>query len=134
MARALSIPVLILVLSGAAGGCAPGEMHPGEGCARCHTDGDAPSFGAAGTVYASPTAGADEGIAGVSIDITDSGGRSVSLASNEVGNFYTTRALTPPLRVTLSRTGAPSLSATVPGGDCNGCHQDGSPLGRLNVP
>ncbi len=131
MTRALSISLLLAVLTGASAGCAPGEMHPGEGCARCHTGDDAPSFGAAGTVYA---AGQDEGLSDVSIDITDSGGRSVSLASNDVGNFYTTSALTPPLRVTLSRPGGPSVSATVPGGDCNGCHQDGSSPGRLSVP
>jgi hypothetical protein len=131
MTRAFSITVLIMVLSGSAAGCAPGEMHPGESCGQCHGSGDAPSFGAAGTVH---PAGADDGLADVSIDITDSSGRSVSLVSNDVGNFYTTRALTPPLQVTLSRAGGPSVSATVPGGDCNGCHRDGSSPGRLSVP
>jgi hypothetical protein len=111
-----------------------GEMHPGESCARCHEGGSTPRFGAAGTVYSSLTAGEGDGIPDVSIYITDSTGQSVSLASNHVGNFYTTQVLTPPLQVTLSRAGAGRVSSTAPGGDCNSCHAAGSSLGRINVP
>jgi hypothetical protein len=133
--RAFTISALVYLLLAAAG-CAPGEMHPGSSCARCHAEGggfgkSAP-FGAAGTVYS--RAGKKEGVANVAIDITDSRGRSVSLISNEVGNFYTGQRLTPPLEVRLSRAGAPSFSATAPSGDCNGCHGESSALGRVWAP
>jgi hypothetical protein len=125
---------LVLALAGAASGCVLSEMHPGDSCARCHEEKSAARFGAAGTVYRRTAASEDAGISDISVDVTDTSGRSVSLASNSVGNFYTDRVLTPPLQVTLSRAGAVSVSSTAPSGDCNSCHTDGSSLGRIYIP
>lgn len=133
--RAFPIWALITLLLATAG-CAPGNMHPGTSCARCHVEGGGfgkgSPFGAAGTIYS--RAGKTRGVARVAIDITDSRGRSVSLTSNDVGNFYTGQSLTPPLEVKLSRAGAPSVFATAPSGDCNACHGESSPVGRIWAP
>ena len=123
--------LVFLVLSG---GCALAEMDPGDSCASCHNGRKAPAFGAAGTVYAGRVAGKHDGIPDVAIDITDSSGRSVSLASNAAGNFFTREALTPPLQVTLTRAGGAKVSSVAPSGDCNSCHKGGSTLGRLFTP
>lgn len=133
--RAFTMSALVYFLLATAG-CVPGEMHPGTSCARCHVEGGglgkSSPFGAAGTVYS--RAGSREGVAHVAIDITDSRGRSVSLISNDVGNFYTSQRLTPPLEVRVSRAGASTVSATAPSGDCNACHGESSALGRVWAP
>jgi hypothetical protein len=129
--RSFSILPLVLFL---VAGCAVGNMHPGDSCARCHNGesgwGNSSRFGAAGTVYTR----AGKGDANVNVDITDARGRSVSLTSNAAGNFFTGQSLAPPLKVKLFRAGRPSVSATVPSGDCNACHSKGSSLGRICAP
>jgi hypothetical protein len=131
--RVASPTLLALVLTGAAVGCDFPDMRPGERCGSCHNGGEAGRFGAAGTVYASPTAGKDDGIAGVTVDLLDSTGGAVSLTSNDSGNFYTGQHLVPPLQVTLSRAGSQSVSSVAPNGDCNSCHTGGATLGRLHI-
>jgi hypothetical protein len=134
LTRALTGSALVLALAGAGAGCAWEEMRPGERCGACHDGGEAKRFGASGTVYGSPTPGHNVGIPGVTVDITDAEGRSVSLRSNEAGNFYTEQQLVPPLQVTLSRAGADSISSTAISGDCNACHTSGSSPGRAHIP
>lgn len=124
-------PLHLLVLLLALAGCEVGDMHPGAVCGSCHKPGDAPVFGAAGTVYLGPTASG--GLSGATVDITDARGVQVALESNEAGNFYTPLALAPPLRVTLSQNGA-SASTVAPSGDCNSCHSRKTDTGRLRLP
>jgi len=139
MKRASLISVLLLV---GVWGCVPAEMHPGDSCGSCHSAkaesktrwGDAVAFGAAGTVYSSPNARARAGLAGATIDITDAAGDSVSLQANDVGNFYTTKNLTPPLQVTVSKSGATASMTNAPSGDCNSCHTSGAKEGRVHLP
>jgi hypothetical protein len=135
-----------------AAGCIPGEgpmMSPGEDCLECHGGGeggggggdkpnaifglgggedDGPPWTVAGTVYGARNAAASDGVRGARIHLTESNGsgRTVSLRSNEAGNFYLADHLTFPLRVAVEKDG---LSRTMPDavneGGCNGCHSAG---------
>jgi hypothetical protein len=130
-------PIILLFIGLALNGTGCfAEMDPGKSCGSCHNGQKAPRFGAAGTIYSSPTANAGEGRAGVTIDITDSTGKSVSLQSNDVGNFYTKAGLTPPLHVTVTRGDATRSMADAPSGDCNSCHTTpaASAPGRVYLP
>jgi hypothetical protein len=94
----------------AAGGCwqevaglegSPGMM-PGSNCIDCHRAGGAADFhqfSVAGTVYASPDAGENDGVQGVEILVTDGAGRKLTLTSNGAGNFYTAEPLVAPIMV-----------------------------------
>jgi len=126
MQRTTSILALLFAAASCLGACDLGAMHPGTSCGSCHTGGDAHAFGAAGTVYAQPNAFLLDGIEGVTVDITAADGHTVSLTSNEAGNFYTTTKLTPPLQVTLSKGGVSAKMANASSGDCNSCHTLGS--------
>lgn len=112
-------------------GCAPAEMHPGERCGACHSERAEPArravaFGAGGTVYADPSAHPFAGTAGVTVELVDAAGAVVALPTNDVGNFYTTQALRPPLRVALVKGSTRvAMKAPAPTGDCNGCHAPG---------
>jgi hypothetical protein len=119
--------------------CAPIEaMRPGEDCNSCHSRpaprgiwaGNAPVFGAAGTLFADPRA--ERGLAGATVEVTDSGGKKVSMTTNEVGNFYTATRLAPPLRVRVS-SGAQTITVDndMASGDCNACHTPTSTQGPL---
>lgn len=122
------------VLFVAGSGCWSGTMKPGADCLRCHDGSDGTRLSVAGTIFTSPTAGEEGGLRDILIDLADSKGRVVSLASNEVGNFYTEEPLAPPLQVTLSRPGGASVSTVAPSGNCNSCHAGGSSLGRIYLP
>jgi len=119
MRATIHVLLVGLVLTGA--GCFE-EMDPGKDCGSCHAGRIARRFGASGTVYFGPTAGARDGAEGVTIDITDSAGTKVSLESNGVGNFSTRTPLVPPLQVTISRGGVSRTMADAPSGNCNSCH------------
>jgi len=115
-------------------------MQPGNDCLACHVQGGKAgeaAFTAAGTVYASPTAAANEGIQGVDVVLTDSAGKVVTLRTNSVGNFYTDEALAFPIRAEL-RQGANVAKMPIPmqNGGCASCHAqppaNGAP-GRLFV-
>jgi hypothetical protein len=117
-------------------GSPPGDMHPGDDCGACHTGAKAPRFGIAGTAYADPGASNDQGTSGVTVSVTDSNGQAATLESNDVGNFYTKAALTPPLQVTVTRNGSSVSMADAPSGFCNSCHTPGSAVapGHVYVP
>ncbi|MBN1961992.1 MAG: hypothetical protein JW841_13685 [Deltaproteobacteria bacterium] len=98
-------------------------MNPGDNCISCHDGSEASKFTAAGTVYADPEAAADSGLAGVEIHITDSEGHSVTLKSNDAGNFYTAEKLTPPLNKEVRKNGITISSSTqADTGACATCH------------
>ena len=117
------------------------EMSPGDNCRSCHGARtspypNAPDWSVAGTVFA----GADttEGAAGVVVRVRDAAGLSIELVTNRVGNFYTSRALTPPYVVELEQHGTVvAMPVPAPSGGCNACHSDpalGGAPGRLFVP
>ncbi len=127
MKRAMSPSLLLLLHVSSALGC-NGTMLPGHACGSCHGLAAAPAFGAAGTVYAGEAAAGGAGLEGATLEITDDDGQTVSLVTNEAGNFYTTTILTPPLQVTVSSDGARASMSDAPTGDCNRCHVPDSAL------
>lgn len=126
--------------------CAPGvsgcggegaNMLPGSDCIACHTRGgadEAPNWTAAGTLFDSLDGGA--GVAGATITVTDSTGATVQMTSSSAGNFFTTRALVPPLTATVeTENGSLEMRDSVSTGACNSCHQcSGTPGGKLYAP
>lgn len=112
-------------------------MYSGADCSQCH------SFAISGTVF--PTAdmkmGCD-GRSGVSVEITDANGTTVTLTSNSVGNFYYYQpSSSPPLAmpytaVVKTAKGTLAMHAQPTRGNCNGCHTDatGSGPGRITAP
>ena len=115
-------------------GLGNGHHNPGMDCMdACHNHG----FTAAGTLYTS-TAGTTA-IAGGTITVVGANGVSVDIVSQTNGNFYTSAALTFPIKITASE--CPSIapmSATVPAGSggCNkvGCHASAAGQGRVHLP
>lgn len=130
----------LLVLAGV--GCGvpdPGpDMKPGVACLRCHGGGHAQTWSVAGTLYGHPEAAIDAGLDGVSVLVTDAGGRTLTLHTNAAGNFYTAETLTFPLRIQVQKNGiGVAMSTVVPHGDCNLCHSDppqNSAPGRIFLP
>ncbi|HET9930380.1 MAG TPA: carboxypeptidase-like regulatory domain-containing protein [Polyangiaceae bacterium] len=118
-------------------------MRPGDDCSRCHAEGSpypsAPRWSLAGTVFPKPDSPANEGVAGVTVTVTDDAGALVTtLISNEVGNFYTAAPLPKPFRVALEYQGKRiEMPCPPPAGNCGACHSlppIGGPLGRIAVP
>lgn len=120
-------------------------MYPGGTCIQCHLEdadddkGDGPIYSAAGTVF--PYFGYEEGCAGVegaTVEITDANGQVITLMSNRVGNFFTTRAIAMPYTAKVI-VGDREMRMIEPvfNGDCNGCHSatgsEGAP-GRVVTP
>lgn len=145
--RAVYIFILGLILGASALGCAddepaacrvprsadltPGEvtgpsMRPGSNCLRCHAkDGIASNkpFSFGGTILRARDSEPCDGVAGVTIRVTDSEGRAVSVVSNVVGNFWSAERLVPPLRVQASRDGRTVvMPVETPTGGCALCH------------
>lgn len=122
-------------------GCVPEEgplMNPGVDCLECHGRGDAPGWTFAGTVFRSESSPASEGVRGVRVHATDATGRSVTVTSNDAGNFYLADDLTFPLRVSIERGGeVEEMEDPVLYGGCNRCHdvppREGAE-GRLAAP
>jgi hypothetical protein len=88
-------------------------MSPGQDCLACHDGTQAVKWTAAGTWGSG---------AGRVITLTDAAGRTVSLTTNAVGNFYTSQALTFPL---TARAGGELMPGPVTYGGCNRCHGAG---------
>jgi hypothetical protein len=88
-------------------------MLPGQDCLACHDGAQALRWTAAGTWGRA---------AGTTITLVDAGGRSVSVTTNQVGNFYTSQALTFPL---TARAGGEQMPQPVTYGGCNRCHGNG---------
>lgn len=95
-------------------------MRPGEDCLACHGE-----FTAAGTVYASATAGAGEGVAGATVTLVGTAG-SDTVTTNAAGNFYTRVNLGFPLvSASVSRNGQTrTMQQTASVGSCAAaaCH------------
>jgi hypothetical protein len=117
----------------AAAACAPENgpsMRPGSDCLACHgrpgAEEDGPPWTIAGTVYATPQ-GTGKGVRGAAIHVTDASGRTVTVHSQEAGNFYLADGLTFPLQVSVERNGATqTMGDPVSDGSCNRCHFAGS--------
>lgn len=118
------------------------SMHPGLACITCHAgQNGAPRYTIAGTVYLQAHEPDDcNGVAGngLQILITDNAGKTLTLAPNGAGNFYSQSALAFPVRVKLVSGGRTRAMAGAAGsGDCNSCHtvagSNGAP-GRIMAP
>lgn len=105
-------------------------MLPGRACQNCHKDGgQAPAadvrWTVSGTVYSSATAACNSGgVAGATVEIlTASGSVQATLTTNAAGNFYTTQAVTFPLRARVKK-GAMTAEMSTPqaNGNCASCH------------
>jgi hypothetical protein len=112
-------------------------MNPGEDCLSCHDGSDALRWTAAGTVYRTTDANPDDGVSGVSVHIFDAAGRTITLRSNEAGNFYTREHLTFPIGAAIEKDGVRhEMPQTVEYGGCNRCHdqppQEDAP-GRISL-
>jgi hypothetical protein len=124
-------------------------MHPGRACIECHRrmgvrDPAAARMTIAGTVF--PTGhepddcngapGTSEG--GLTVEVTDAMGRTVTMSPNGVGNFSSTMTVTPPLTALVrSSVATRRMVGEVTTGDCNGCHtQTGATMapGRITIP
>lgn len=102
-------------------------MTPGQDCLGCHgAGGEAPAWSFAGTVYPG-----GKGVAGVTISVRDANGKTVSVRSNEAGNFYSAEKLQAPVTIWMSWGGAVRQMPALTGGDvarfgrCNECHRPG---------
>ncbi len=147
----------ILLVALLAGGCydvsglyGTPSMLPGSDCMQCHSaTGTAAqrTWTLAGTVFPDPKSPADAGLSNAEILVTDSSSpnRALTLVADDVGNFYTSETLTPPLRVE-AQWGDHRMRMDLPpppGISCNSCHSaapqpivNGFPPapGRLFVP
>lgn len=115
------------------------QMHPGLDCIGCHTSGrEGPRFSIAGTVHATLDEPDDcLGVPGVVVTITDAADQTVTLTTNHAGNFYTSQALTLPIRAHLAFDGREAtMQASQSTGACASCHAPGSPSapGRIVAP
>ncbi len=123
MLRRLLPAILLLV-----GACVPDQgplMYPGEDCLSCHSaQGGAKTWTVAGTVFSGPHVSASEGLQGATVAVTDANGRTVSLKTNQAGNFYLADAVAFPLSVSVSYQDAiQTMGVQVQYGGCNSCHQ-----------
>ncbi len=130
---------LVLVLAALATFACGGEggplMEPGSDCLRCHGGGGGGSGGEedggrawsfAGTVYPG-----GKGVQGVTNSVRDANRKTVSVRSNQAGNFYSAEKLVAPVTIWMSSGGAvrqmPALTGTdvARWGRCNACHRPG---------
>jgi hypothetical protein len=121
------------------GGSGSPDMNPGSSCLSCHAQHGGATFAFAGTVFTSGTE-ADHcfGTPDATIIIAGSDGRTIEMASNEAGNFYSKLPVGLPFTAAVVAGGKQSLMTTPQtSGDCNGCHRpqgaNGAP-GRVVVP
>lgn len=125
--------------------CAEGEpgcrgngstMLPGADCLACHNDAsrEAPTWTAGGTIF-TDASGLRAG-KNVTITITDDAGKVVTMTSNTVGNFYTSKSLTFPINVEIEKNGVKKqMASAVDNGGCNSCHScSGEAGGKLFQP
>lgn len=107
------------------GGGSP-TMQPGSDCLACHVQGGSAGnepFTAAGTVFGSPTAALDQGVEGVEVLLSDAPGKTVTLVTNSVGNFYTQEPLVFPIRAKLRRgDSVAAMPFPIANGGCASCH------------
>lgn len=100
-------------------------MDPGQDCIACHaSEGDAPKFVVAGTVFPG-SADADNcgGSSGVTVEITDANGKVTTMTTDAAGNFSSRTAGPPPYMVLLkSGTLTRAMGSAASSGSCNSCH------------
>lgn len=119
-------------------------MHPGAACNACHQVKGGPNLVIAGTVYPSlhepNDCNGSVSPPALTVTITDSKARVLSLPVNAAGNFQIehTAKLTPPFKATVSNgTKTTAMMGSVTSGDCNSCHTvggaNGAP-GRIVAP
>ncbi len=124
-------------------------MAAGQDCMECHGGGggggggvvpaatggdgggeeDGKTWTIAGTVYPTQNAAADQGLENARIYVRDAAGKSFTLRSNQVGNFYTAESVTFPVQVAVARglnQPANAMRNGASSGGCNGCHGSGS--------
>ncbi len=118
-------------------------MHPGGACVNCHTIAhEGPLFRIAGTVYPSPREPDDcNGAPGITVVVTDGQNRTVTLTTNDAGNFFyedDPANFVPPFTAKVVAGGNErAMKQAVDTGDCNSCHtQDGAngAPGRIYAP
>jgi hypothetical protein len=97
-----------------------GKHHAGDDCLGCH-DTQSKRWTISGTLYSAATGGT--AVAGATIEVVDATGKVVKLTTYSNGNFYTTTAVTKPLKVRATKcpSDRPMIGA-VNDGSCNGCH------------
>jgi hypothetical protein len=122
--------LLAIIAVVTAAGCGiPSEgpaMRPGENCLDCH------GFTAAGTLFTNATDDTSQGVKGARVHLTDASGRTVSLTTNETGNFYTRERLAFPLQILVEGNGLLAVMRTpTPDGGCNRCHTVPAPATEL---
>jgi hypothetical protein len=110
-----------------------GHHNAGMDCLQgCHNHG----FSLAGTLYT--TAGGGTPVKGGSVTVVDANGQTFDMVSQLNGNYYTTKPVTFPVKVTASLCpDIKPMSASIPSGSggCNksGCHTAAA-AGRVHVP
>ena len=86
----------------------------------------------AGTLYSAATGGT--AVSGATIEVVDSKGKTLKLATANNGNFYTTTAVSFPIKVRASKCPANmAMTGAVSQGSCNagGCHTSAM---RIHLP
>ena len=118
------------------------DMNPGMACNLCHGSDEGPSFSISGTLY--PTIhepalchGANAST-GAQVVVTGADGRTLTLAPNAAGNFFSEMAVvTPYTAKVVTSAGQRAMTAAQTSGDCNACHTmagaNGAP-GRILLP
>ena len=110
-----------------------GQHHAGADCASCHDSlGSSRKWTIAGTLYSAATGGT--AVSGATIVVVDAAGKTIKLQTYSNGNFYTTTAVTKPLKVRATKCpGDLSMTASASNGSCNasGCHDSTM---RIHVP
>ncbi len=96
----------------AAGGMTGPLMAPGQDCLACHDGTGAKRFTIGGTWPPQ----------GQAVTVTDAHGTTVTLTTNEVGNFYSDAALVFPLAASV---GGSRMEPPLDYGGCNRCHTGG---------
>lgn len=136
LARAVASAALLLALAACGGsdsqpGASGGSplMKPGDDCRECHGE-----FTAAGTIFSSRTASADQGVEGVLVEIWD-GTNLVTAVTNAAGNFYTTRPFALSASTSVHVQGATSqMSSHLTQAAHRGCASCHGATFRVHVP
>jgi cytochrome c553 len=126
--------------AGAAANCEPsttalkatGEnMLPGRICGNCHrAGGQAANFPwtVSGTIYGSTSASCNTGgLAGVKVEIFEGASMNakLTLTTNSAGSFYSSQAVTFPIRARVSKDGkTQEMFGQMATGNCASCHQN----------
>lgn len=110
-----------------------GHHNQGQNCLQgCHNHG----FTLAGTLYDAPSGGA--AVRGGTITVVDANGQTFDMVSQLNGNFYTTKPVAFPVKVTASlcpdiKPMAGNVTAANAGCNQTGCHTAAA-AGRVHVP